>query len=533
MILFTGILVITSGVKVVKAATMLTQKTSISDISNIGDEISCRYVAPTAGQVGDFSELGTTTANPIPTTGTATPDGSFNWIYAGDDSQGRKILVADRNVQTGINRETLNASNVIDGLLCKTGVTEYTPIMTSNSTNQYVISADSYLTPNDAYHGLYTDNSIKQWWSYYTPPIGGHWWKLDYGAGNGKNINQISWNGTLSSGSSYSLKDFVIYGSNDDMNYNTLYSATNPNDDRTHTYSFDNTNSYRYYKFVFPNGDYLGNIYAGFGGLRLYNTTKTYLVRSLTGGISSTDSNNEWDTLIANSTLTGANNVWNWNGISSWTSTTPTGTIANRVIRGGSSASTYSSLVSGTANTTTGFRPVLILPSTSTPTNVPATNITLNKSTLTLPVGQSEALTPTISPTDATNQNVTWTSSDPTVATVDSTGKVTGVKVGTTIITATTVNGKTATCTVNVINPVVTGRALLTITMTNGMEKEYDLSMTEVNMFIDWYNGRAGGAGNAYYSFKKNSSIAPFIKRTEYILYDKIVEFNVDEYTPQ
>src|SRR5699024_10450007 len=42
--------------------------------------------------------------------------------------------------------------------------------------------------------------------------------------------------------------------------------------------------------------------------------------------------------------------------------------------------------------------------------------------------------------------NVTWTSSDPSVATVDETGYVFGIKNGTTLITATTENGKTATC---------------------------------------------------------------------------------------
>lgn len=78
-------------------------------------------------------------------------------------------------------------------------------------------------------------------------------------------------------------------------------------------------------------------------------------------------------------------------------------------------------------------------------------SINIDKSSLNLNINDTTAVTASVYPTDATNKNVTWTSSDPTVATVDSTGKVTGLKAGIAIITATTVDGgKTATCNVNV-----------------------------------------------------------------------------------
>lgn len=90
--------------------------------------------------------------------------------------------------------------------------------------------------------------------------------------------------------------------------------------------------------------------------------------------------------------------------------------------------------------------------------NVGVTGISLNKATDTLPIGGSDTLVPTISPTNATNQNVTWTSSNSAVATVDSSGKVTGLSVGNSVqITATTSDGnKTASCTVNVVEPSLT-----------------------------------------------------------------------------
>ena len=82
-----------------------------------------------------------------------------------------------------------------------------------------------------------------------------------------------------------------------------------------------------------------------------------------------------------------------------------------------------------------------------------ATSVTLNKSELTLDKGQSETLTATIEPSDADDKVITWTSSKSGVASVDSTGKVTALSKGTTVITA-TAGKKTATCNVTVRQPI-------------------------------------------------------------------------------
>lgn len=78
------------------------------------------------------------------------------------------------------------------------------------------------------------------------------------------------------------------------------------------------------------------------------------------------------------------------------------------------------------------------------------TGVTLDASALVY-YGQTTTLVATVAPEDATNKAVTWSSSDESIATVDANGVVTGVAIGTTTITVTTVDGsKIATCEVTV-----------------------------------------------------------------------------------
>ena len=79
------------------------------------------------------------------------------------------------------------------------------------------------------------------------------------------------------------------------------------------------------------------------------------------------------------------------------------------------------------------------------------TSVSLDKTSLELTEGETAQLTATVKPDNATNKNVTWSSSAPNVATVDSSGKVTAVAPGTATITVTTQDGNhTAACTVTV-----------------------------------------------------------------------------------
>jgi Listeria/Bacterioides repeat len=94
-------------------------------------------------------------------------------------------------------------------------------------------------------------------------------------------------------------------------------------------------------------------------------------------------------------------------------------------------------------------------------TNVAVTGISLNKTSLNLAVNESSTVTATVTPSGATNKKVSWTSNNTKVATVNASGKITGVSDGTAVITATTDDGKfTATLTVTVKTVAVTSVSL-------------------------------------------------------------------------
>ena len=84
---------------------------------------------------------------------------------------------------------------------------------------------------------------------------------------------------------------------------------------------------------------------------------------------------------------------------------------------------------------------------------VAVTSVTLNRASLNLTKGQSESLSATVSPDNATDKTVTWSSSDATIASVDQNGRVTALKSGNASIMA-KAGEKSATCSVSITTPV-------------------------------------------------------------------------------
>lgn len=85
---------------------------------------------------------------------------------------------------------------------------------------------------------------------------------------------------------------------------------------------------------------------------------------------------------------------------------------------------------------------------------ISVTGVSISPSPISLNIGETQQLTAIISPSNATNQSVTWSSNNTSVATVTN-GLVRGISAGTATITVTTTDGgKQATCQVNIGNPI-------------------------------------------------------------------------------
>ncbi len=102
--------------------------------------------------------------------------------------------------------------------------------------------------------------------------------------------------------------------------------------------------------------------------------------------------------------------------------------------------------ITATCGTVSGICLVTVIPT-------PAESVTLSAESAEMRVGESVELTASVLPDDTTDKTITWTSSDPSIATVDADGVVTGVAVGEVTVTA-TCGTATATCRVKV-NPVL------------------------------------------------------------------------------
>ncbi len=86
---------------------------------------------------------------------------------------------------------------------------------------------------------------------------------------------------------------------------------------------------------------------------------------------------------------------------------------------------------------------------------IPVTDLTLNAKSYTLVPGEAAKLIATVIPSDATNQDVTWSSSNTDIATVDTNGIVTAKAAGIAVIVVTTMDGSIShSCAINVVNPI-------------------------------------------------------------------------------
>ncbi|MGE7092993.1 Ig-like domain-containing protein [Lysinibacillus sp. NPDC048646] len=160
----------------------------------------------------------------------------------------------------------------------------------------------------------------------------------------------------------------------------------------------------------------------------------------------------------------------------------------------------------------------------STPSEPNTESITLDKNALELLEGSQDKLIATVIPDTS---KVVWSSSDDSIATVDQNGNVTAIREGEAIITAKIENTDiAATSTVIVKTPINEfSSAILSITLVNGITKEYDVTNKVLNDYLNWFDSAQGTS-----TFKFSKTISPYKKVTEYIVHDKIASFEVREY---
>ena len=372
----------------------------------IGDAIPCRYTA-SSGVVGVFSELGTCDKELIHPQGELNPDGKFYFIHTGYDHLGRMKLVADRNIQHSISWDTLNSEGIASG----SGLPlNEKPFVFTGTNNIDYGTKEEYLITGDFTFSAKVN--IKGFENGYSTIIsvtasgetlntnalilimvssnGQIEVKHEYGAGsnhffttNGSYIipNKVH---KISVIRKSLTKNYEIYVDGDlkeiiSYTHNAQKASSGNKQKLVYGEDIGNPNRWRmtgdlYYASLWNrvlsdeerrNAEE-NNISINSDGL--VNYFNTYLVdnnnkkkfdftiRLLTGGVTASDKDNEWDKIIAESSID--KSLWNLDQ-PSWVSTTLSGTLANRVLRGQDGY--FTSLTSGTANTSTGFRPVLLV----------------------------------------------------------------------------------------------------------------------------------------------------------------------------
>jgi hypothetical protein len=349
---------------------VLAVKTKVEDME-IGDMIPCRYKA-SSGSAGIFSELGTCTAHDIPVTGTATPDGLFNFIKVD-----KGLLIADRVIQHSISWDTLNSSKYIQGKI-------FTQDITSGTVMEF-----------SSCWGGYSGNNVFSTTEEWHPASGITNGDITINLPSPVTITDFSF---TSRGASYVPSSCELFSLD---NETTIMPLTRVVNGTTSVYKLEKPIQIQLLKIKVYNSYYftINNLKFSVLDINLYSS----ILRSLTGGnaylgtdgkASLTDKglgawpvNNEWDKYIVNSDLggkivAGDDNVWHWNSVVFWCQDTPingclrqdnysgSGSSTWKIQRGAVSPLYVSQNPSTQMHSVQGFRPVLEYPEDSRCTNI-------------------------------------------------------------------------------------------------------------------------------------------------------------------
>ena len=133
-------------------------------------------------------------------------------------------------------------------------------------------------------------------------------------------------------------------------------------------------------------------------------------------------------------------------------------------------------------------------------------DISLNTDLVRIRVGETAQLTASVNPVDATNQAITWSSSNSSILSVSNTGLATGVAVGNATITATSVDGnKTATCDFYVKAVAANQNATITPNVAKSVSTSTKVTYSDSSFTTNGIGISAGAFQNVYGSGTANS----------------------------
>lgn len=370
---------------------------NISELE-VGKRIRANYRVAVSNKPGVIDGIGKENGSFISTTPGNLPNGDFYLIMV-SELNGKKQLVAERNIQNSISWDSLNNYSLVNG------IDKGNVLFTYNKDNCYVNNrADLQIDGDVTFSGTYIINGAGN--------------VIQCGASGESLVNNILYQFSVDSSGYLTLfheygagTNATITGTKPKINFNEKVDITVTrdtvnkkyvvyiNDVKTQELTYNNNpakaasgNVQKYCigqdqtsgvfiagitafnlsvdNFYVPDEEYEAYKAVKYDENRLFRLAPlssekaNVTVRLMNGGISSTDKNNEWDQYIVSSDLNGTiiagdRNVWNWNGMYSWTSTPIEGTTS-RVIRGNTAAGTYTTIATtNTSAASSGYRPLV------------------------------------------------------------------------------------------------------------------------------------------------------------------------------
>jgi glucosylceramidase len=152
---------------------------------------------------------------------------------------------------------------------------------------------------------------------------------------------------------------------------------------------------------------------------------------------------------------------------------------------------------------------------------IAVTGVTMNPTSVSITKGTTTQLTAILAPTNASNKNVTWSSNNTAVATVSTTGIVTGVSAGTATISVKSEDGAiTATSTITVINPLSLSGFYNIISRNSNKGLDVADNSTTSGSRIQQYDIVSGGGNNQRWKFVDagNGAYYIIVKSTSFYL---------------